>query len=181
MTRFQSQVMYGLLIFITGAIIAILSYTPSRTIQYVLSAGMLLSAVFAFITAAKNKGSVIRLKYHELQGAGMVAYAVAIFFYATTFEKFITVTMAFLLYFGLTEIIFGFQLMQSRTKINSSIIAVRMFTGLLKAVGAVAILGMAFLDKNNSLLLAGILIALSGINFIVFANVLRKLPTPRYR
>ena len=56
-----------------------------------------------------------------------------------------------------------------------------MFTGLLKAVGAVAILGMAFLDKNNSLLLAGILIALSGINFIVFANVLRKLPTPRYR
>ena len=92
MTRFQSQVMYGLLIFITGAIIAILSYTPSRTIQYVLSAGMLLSAVFAFITAAKNKGSVIRLKYHELQGAGMVAYAVAIFFYATTFEKFITVT-----------------------------------------------------------------------------------------
>ena len=70
MTRFQSQVMYGLLIFITGAIIAILSYTPSRTIQYVLSAGMLLSAVFAFITAAKNKGSVIRLKYHELQGAG---------------------------------------------------------------------------------------------------------------
>ena len=46
MTRFQSQVMYGLLIFITGAIIAILSYTPSRTIQYVLSAGMLLSGCF---------------------------------------------------------------------------------------------------------------------------------------
>ena len=181
MNRVQSQVMYGALIAITGAIIAFLSYTPSRAIQYVLSAGMFLSAVFAFITAAKNKDSIIRLKYHELQGAGMFAYALAILMYASTFEKFITVTMAFLLYFGLTEIIFGFQLMQYKKKISMSIIALRMITGLLMTVGAVAILARSFLDKNSSLLLAGILIALCGINFILFANAIRKLPSPRYR
>jgi hypothetical protein len=181
MTRFQSQVTYGLLILITGAIIAFLSYSPSRTIQYVLSVGIFLSAIFAFITAAKNNDSLIRLKYHELQGAGMFGYALAILFYASTFEKFITVTMAFLLYFGLTEIIFGFQLLQYRRKISTSIIALRMITGLLMSVGAVAIMAMSFLDKNNSLLLAGILIALGGLNFMLFANIIRKLPTPRYR
>lgn len=174
MTWFQSQVMYGLLIVITGAIIAFLSYNPSRTIQYVVAAGLFLSAVFAFITAAKNKNAEIRLKYHELQGAGMFAYALAILIYASTFETFITITMAFLLYFGITEIIFGFQLMDYKRMISTSVIVLRMITGFLMAVGAVVILAVAFLDKNMSLLVAGILIALSGINFILFANATRK-------
>ena len=177
MTRFQSQVIYGLLILITGTIIASLSYSPSRIIQYVLAAGIFLSAVFAFITAAKNKSTEIPLKYHGLQGAGMLVYALAILIYASTFEKFITVTMAFLLYFGITEIIFGFQLMDHKRKIGMQVIVLRMITGFLMAVGAVIILAIAFLDKNMSLLVAGILIALSGINFILFANATRRLAT----
>ena len=177
MTRFQSQVMYGLLILLTGAIIAFLSYNPSRTIQYVVAVGVFISAVFAFITAAKNKNAEIRVKYHELQGAGMVAYALAILIYASTFEKFITITMAFLLYFGITEIIFGFQLMQYKRKISMPVITLRMITGVLMAVGAVVIFSIAFLDKNMSLLVAGILIALSGINFILFANATKDLVT----
>ena len=178
MTPFQSQVVYGLLIVITGAIIAFLSYDPSRTIQYVVAAGMFLSAVFAFITAAKNKSREIRFIYHGLQGVGMLVYALAILISATTFEKFITITMVFLLYFGITEIIFGFQLMDHKRKIGMPLIVLRMFTGLLMAVGAVVILAIAILDKNMSLLVAGILIALSGLNFILFANTTRKLAIP---
>ena len=174
MTRFQSQVVYGLLIVITGAIIAYLSNNPSRTIQFVVAGGIFLSAVFAFITAAKNKNTDNRFKYQGLQGAGMLAYALAILIYASTFEKFTTITVAFLLYFGITEIIFGFQLMDSKRKIGMPVIVLRMITGLLMAVGAVVILAIAFLDKNMSLLAAGILIALSGINFILFANVTRS-------
>jgi hypothetical protein len=178
MTRYQSQVTYGLLIAITGGIIAFLSYTPSRIIQYILSGGIFLSAGFAFITSAKNKNSGILRKYHQLQGAGMVAYALAILVYAPTLEKFITVTMAFLLYYGITEIILGFQLMEFKTKTSIPIITLRMITGFFIAVGAVVILAMAFSDKNMSLLFSGILIALSGINFILFANATRKLVSP---
>ncbi len=177
MTRFQSQVLYGVFIVITGAIIAFLSNNPSRTIQFVVAGGIFLSATFAFITAAKNKSTEIPLKYHGLQGAGMFAYALAILIYASTFEKFITVTMAFLLYFGITEIIFGFQLMDYKRKIGMPMIVLRMVTGFLMAVGAVVILAIAFLDKNMSLLAAGILIVLSGINFILFANATRRLAT----
>jgi hypothetical protein len=175
MTQFQSQVIYGIFIAITGAVIAFLSYNPSRTIQYVVAVGIFFSAVFAFITAAKNKNSDIRLKYHELQGAGMFAYALAILIYASTFESFITITIAFLLYFGITEIVFGFQLMEYKRKISMPVIVLRMITGLLMAVGAVLIFAIAFLDKNVSLLVAGILIVLSGINFILFANATRNL------
>jgi len=178
MTWFQSQVLYGLLILITGVIIAFLSYNPSRTIQYVVAAGMFLSAVFAFITSAKSKDSEIRLKYHELQGAGMLAYALAILIYASTFEKFITVTMAFLLYFGITEIIFGFQLLAYKRKTSMPVVVLRMITGVLTALGGVIILALAFSDKNTSLLVAGILIALSGINFILFAYATRRPAIP---
>jgi len=178
MTRYQSQGMYGFLIVITGGIIAALSYNPSRIIQYILSGGIFLSAGFAFITAVKSKNSGSLLKYHQLQGAGMVAYALAILVFGPTFEKFITVTMAFLLYFGITEVIFGFQLMEFKTKTSIPIITLRMITGFFMAVGAVVILATAFSDKNMSLLFSGILIALSGTNFILFANASRKLVSP---
>ncbi len=175
MTRFQSQVMYGILIAITGAVIAYLSFNPSRAIQYALVLGIFLSAVFAFITTAKNKDSEIRLKYHGLQAVGMLVYALAILIYASTFEKFITITTAFLLYFGITEILFGFQLMAYKNQINTSVIVIRMVTGFLMAIGAVLILAIAFLDRNMSLLITGILIAICGINFILFANATRNL------
>ena len=68
--------------------------------------------------------------------------------------------------------------MDHKRKIGMPLIVLRMFTGLLMAVGAVVILAIAVLDKNMSLLVAGILIALSGLNFILFANTTRKLAIP---
>ena len=176
MKAIQSQFMYGVFIIIAGAIIGFLSYVPSPAIQYGGATGIFISAVFAFITAAKNKNTLIQFKYHGLQGAGMVAYATGILVYGSSIESFITITMAFLVYFGFTEIIFGFQLLKTRAKIRMSVIVLRMVTGILMAVGAVIIFAIAALDKNMSLLMAGILIALCGINFILFANAIRRLP-----
>ncbi len=59
MNRFQSLILYGVLISVTGIFLFSLSYNPSRIIQYGVAAGMLLSSFFAFVTA-KSKGSEIR-------------------------------------------------------------------------------------------------------------------------
>lgn len=178
MTRYQSQILYGLLILGTGIIIALLSYNPSRTIQYAVAGGMLLASIFAFITASKSVGSEIPMRYNNLQGLGMLAYALAIFTYATTLERFIFVTMIFALYFGITEMIFGFQLMRYKTRISMAVIIFRMASGFILTIGAVLILTIAVLDKNASLLFTGLLIALSGINFIWFAGLTKKLGQP---
>lgn len=175
MNRFQSQIIYGLLITITGIFLFSLSYNPSRIIQYGIAAGMFLSCFFAFLTASKSKGSEVPLKYNWLLGMGMFAFALAILIYASTFDRFITVTMAFLLYFGIVEIIFGFGLMAYKKSISLQIIVFRMIIGLLMTIGAVLILGIAFFDKNTSLVVAGALIFLSGINFILLANAVRKI------
>ena len=174
MNRFQSQILYGFLISVTGIFLLLLSYQPSRIIQYNVAAGMFLSSFFAFVTANKSRGSEIPLKYNWLLGVGMFAYALAILIYGSTFNRFITISMAFLLYFGITEIIFGFGLMAYKKTISLQIIVSRMIIGLLMTIGAVLILGIAVVDKNTSLLVAGILIFLSGVNFIMLANAMRK-------
>lgn len=178
MNRFQSQILYGALILVTGLIIALLSYNPSRTIQYGVAGGMLLASIFAFITASRSAGSEIPMRYNSLQGLGMLAYALAIFIYASTLERFIFVTMIFALYFGITEMIFGFQLMRYKTRISMAVIIFRMASGFILTIGAVLILTIAVLDKNASLLFTGLLIALSGINFIWFASLTKKLGQP---
>ncbi len=170
MNRFQSQILYGLLITITGVLLILLSKDLSRIIQYAVAAGMLLSSFFAFVTADKSKGSETPFKFNWLLGLGMVVYALAILMYGSAFDRFITVIMAFLLYFGIVEIIFGFSLMAYKKSISLQLIVFRMIIGLLMTIGAVLIFGLAVVDKNASLLFAGALIFLSGANFIVLEN-----------
>ena len=86
--------------------------------------------------------------------------------------------MIFILYFGLTEILFGFRLLSYKEKLSLQVVVARMIIGFVMTVGAVLILTIAFLDKNASLLFAGILITLSGLTFIWFANLTNKLGNP---
>ena len=175
MNRFQSQVLYGVLIGVTGVFLLLLSYNPSRIIQYGVAAGVFLGSFFAFVSASKSKASEVLLKYNWLIGLGMFTYALAILIYASTFDRFITITMAFLLYFGVVEIILGFALLAYKKSIRLQLIVVKMIIGLLMTIGAVSIIGLAYFDKNISLLVAGALILFSGINFILLANAVRKI------
>jgi uncharacterized membrane protein HdeD (DUF308 family) len=175
MNRFQAQLLYGIFITTTGIFLAALSFNPSRTIQYVVAIGIFVSAAFAFIAANKNKDSEIPFKYNWLQGIGMLLYGFAILFYGTTFERFITTTFAFLLYFGVTEIMYGFQLLNYKTKIGVSVIALRMLAGFFTTIGALVILATSFVHENSSLLIAGILLILGGINFMLLVSVVRRL------
>ena len=175
MNRFQSQALYGVLIGVTGVFLLLLSYNPSRIIQYGIAAGMFLSSFFAFVSANKSKASEVPLKYNWLLGVGMFAYALAILIYASTFDRFTTITMAFLLYFGVAEIILGFGLLAYKKSISLQVIVVKMIIGLFMTIGAVLIIVLAYFDKNISLLVSGALIFLSGINFILLANAVRKI------
>jgi hypothetical protein len=175
MNRFQSQILYGVLISVTGIFLLLLSYNPSRIIQYGVATGMFLSAICAFVTANNSKGLEIPLKYNWLLGLGMFAYALAILIYGSTLDRFITISILFLLYFGVTEIIFGFGLMAYKKRISLQVIVFRMIIGFLMTIGAVLMIGLAYFDKNTSLLVAGTLIFFSGINFILLAKEVRNI------
>ena len=135
---------------------------------------MFLSSFFVFVASNKSKGSEIRFRFNWLLGMGMFAYGLSILVYTSIFEQFITIAVAFLLYFGIMEIIFGFGLMAYKKTISLQIIVYRMIIGLLMTIGAFFILGKSVVDKTTSLLVARILIFLNGVNFIILANEMQK-------
>ena len=92
MTRFQALSIYAFCIILTGVILLILAYNPSRAIQYMVAVGMFVSAVFAFIMAKKSKDFQIPLKYHGIHAIGMLVYGLAILFYTTNIQLFIETT-----------------------------------------------------------------------------------------
>lgn len=175
MNRYHSLTIYGIIIVIIGISISLLSFNPSRIIQYNVAAGLFLSAVFAFITSYKSRRLLVPLKYHAFQGFGLLAYAITIIAYASTLETFLNATTYFLLFFGITEILGGLQLLMLGQKINLQIIIFRAITGFLTAFGAILILTTSYINPNNALLGSGIAFIFGGTGFILFAKLVRKI------
>lgn len=175
MTRYQPLTLYGIIIALKGIIIASLAYNPSRVIQYIVAAGLFLSAIFAFIASYKNRHQIIPVQYHALQGLGLIVFAIAIVIYAHTLERFIYVTTYFLLYFGISEIIIGFRLLISPQKANFQLILFRAIIGLLTTLGAILVLTTSYINPNIALLGSGIAFIFGGAGFILFAKILKNL------
>lgn len=170
MDRHQSHHFYGLIVALTGVFISFLSSSPSRPLQYILAIGMFMAAIFAFLSAARHDESEIPVKSNLLHGVGTLLYGLAILFFGTSFDRFATITYIFLIYFGVTELIFGSLLYSHRHKIPLPMIFVRVFVGFCTAIGAGVVMFEGVLDEGTSLLIAGILLIISGINFMLYAR-----------
>ena len=179
MTRYQALTIYAALIIATGFVLILLAYYPVRAIQYIVAACMLLSAGFAFLTAYKSENMQIQLNYHYLHGIGMLTYGLAILFWAYTIENFFGITIFFLLYYAMAEMIFCFQLLMMRQKyIDDKIIIYRLLIGFFIALGAVFVLATAYSDQNKALLAVGAVFVFSGVYLILFKTVLKRADQP---
>jgi len=170
MSRCQSQNFYGLIIALTGVFISFLSASHSRTLQIILAIGMIVAALFAFLAAQKCDDSEIPLRFNLLHAIGAALYAVAIVVVASSFELFITITYIYLLYFGVIELIFGIFLFHYRNKVSVDSIFIRMVVGIFISIGAASVLLNDLPEEGVSLITAGALLVLSGVNFMFLAR-----------
>jgi|GEM_PF-4619493 len=170
MTSKQSQFIYGLLVAISGTMIIQMSFQPTETTRYIIGTLMAISGIFAFIVGNLSVYSEVRQKYNELQGIWMVAYSLAIFFSAITIARFVALTMGLMLFLGITEIFFTSEFFAYKRKFNLWIIVARMISGFLMTIGSLIMFAFTFDDMHTSLLGAGILIAFTGFNFMLFAK-----------
>lgn len=170
MSRCQSQNFYGLIIALTGVFISFLSASHSRTLQYILAIGMIVAALFAFLAAQKCDESEIPLRFNLLHAIGAALYALAIIVVANSFERFITFTYIYLLYFGVIELIFGIFLFHYRNKVSVDSIFIRMVIGIFISIGAASVLLNDLPEEGVSLITAGALLVLSGVNFMFLAR-----------
>jgi hypothetical protein len=178
MNRFQSQILYALLIMVTGMLVALIGFNSSRPAQFALAGVVFVTSVLAFMTATKAKNTEIPLPFNTLQGVGMLLFSLAIVIYGYTLQHFIAVTMVFMLYFGITEIFFGLELMNYRPIITMSLITFKMITGLAMSILFIVIVVLDALNLSSAFLFTGILIAIKGFNFIWFAGLTKKLEEP---
>ena len=179
MTRSQTLTIYAVSIIIIGILVVSLSFRPSEVIQYLVGFGMLFSAVFSGFTCYKCKYLNVPYTYHLLHSIGFTIYGIVILFYAISSETFLKATSFFLLYYGITEIIFSFQLtMLKRDNINFKTMIYRSIIGLFIGIGSFIIIMISLNNQRDALLASGIVFVFCGINLLLFRTVLKNLKVP---
>lgn len=179
MTRFQTLTLYAFVIISIGILVVSLSFRPSQVIQYLVGFGMIFSALFSALTAYKCKYLNVPYTYHLLHSMGFAIYGIVIIFFAISSEKFLHYTSFFLLYYGITEIIFCFQItMLKRDNINFKMMIYRLLIGFLIGVGSFVIIIIATKNQRDGLLTSGIVMVFCGINLLLFRTVLKNFKQP---
>ena len=133
--------------------------------------------VMALLFSEANKQHNIARQYHLLQGAGMVVFAILIGLIPDTLGEFLQYVTYFMLLFGLVEVLFGFTALNTGNKLNMSILISRFVAGIFNLVGALLILTISAADEESGLLVAGILVLIGGMAFVLFSFRIRKMPT----
>ncbi len=145
------------------------------TAKFLVPLMFAIGGVFAYLFSEANKHHKIARQYHLLQGIGMVVFAFLIGIIPNSLGEFLRYVTYFMGLFGLIEILFGFMALNTGNKLNMGILISRFVAGFFNLIGAVLILATSVTDEISGLLIAGILVVLGGIAFIVFSFRIRKI------
>ena len=177
MTKYNALYLYAFLLIISGGVIVILVESPFELLQETLFITILLSALFAGITAFKCAPNQVPLNYHAIHALGLLLYALSFMMLAKDLSNLFQISIFYLLYYGLAELIFGLQMLMQKDKMLMRIIAIRISIGFIIAISAVGL----FISLNKyinpiaAFKVIGVLFMLSGLNLFFFKNVLYKL------
>ncbi|MEP7195922.1 MAG: hypothetical protein ABI851_05340 [Saprospiraceae bacterium] len=179
MNRYETLAIYAFLIMVIGVILISFSFYPTLSMHFIIGFGMLFSSIFAYLTAYKSKNLQIPLKYHGLHALSMSLYGIMILFYGNQIDLFLIITIYFLLFYGIAEIIFSLQILLLRIQnIKLTIVASRLGVGFFIATGAILVLATSSLNQNNAIMFAGFVFIFIGFNTIIFKTVLKRLGEP---
>ncbi|MEN0050012.1 MAG: hypothetical protein AAF806_23315 [Bacteroidota bacterium] len=105
----------------------------------------------------------------------MMTFAIIIAIIPQSLDEFLKYITYFMLLFGLLEILFGFLALNTGNKLNMNILISRFVAGFVNIIGAVLILATAVTDEISGLMIAGVLILLGGLAFVMFSFRIRKM------
>lgn len=177
MTKYVTLYIYALLMIISGIALIGLIESPFRLMLETFCTILILGAVFSGITSYKCNRNQVPMNYHALHGVGLLVYSIALLMFAQEQIQFFNITIFYLLYYGIAELIFGLQMLLQKDKMLFNIIAVRLIIGFVIAVTAVGLYISLdhYINLMNANKLTGLLFILSGVNLFFFKTVLFKL------
>ncbi|MBP6303912.1 MAG: hypothetical protein KBB37_01695 [Bacteroidia bacterium] len=173
LTKYQSLIIYGMLIILTGIFLIAFQYKTSAYLQYAVAISILISMFFASVTAYKSKTMQVRFKYHELHAAGMLVYGIAVLFFSATIAKFLNVTSFFLIYYGTAEMIYCIWLFNLKSQISLSVLMTRLSIGFAIYLGSIVILTLYGNNQAAQLTGYGIVFLVMGIHILIYKPIMR--------
>ncbi|HVD96733.1 MAG TPA: hypothetical protein VNB90_00930 [Cytophagaceae bacterium] len=178
MTKYQSIKLSGFLMIITGIFLLASPFVPSEAIQFTVGGLMMLIAGSALFSAYKSRSIQLPFKYHEMHAVGLAMYGLVILIFATNITKFINITTCFFIYYGTAELIFCFQLLNQRAKLNLVMIFVRSFMAVSIYFATLFIINSSGIHQNRSLQICGIMFIFSAMNMFLYNVILQKFEIP---
>lgn len=101
----------GIILLITGIIASVISFAPSRLLQYLFILTSAAVGVFGVLIGKNKKAGFIRSTYYSWIGFIMVGLSIALAIWATSLMAFVNVLGFFLLLLGMIEFVFAMQIL----------------------------------------------------------------------
>lgn len=177
MSRYLTLYIYALLMMSSGGAIILLIQSPFELMLQTFFMLIMLSAFFTGITAYKYRADQIPLNYHGLHAIGLLIYSLSLLIFASDASIFFNISIFYLLYYGLAELIFGLQMLLQKDQMLFRIIAIRIDLGFLIAITAVGLYISIdkYINLTNANKIVGLLFIACGVNLFFFKTVLIKL------
>jgi hypothetical protein len=161
-----------------GLVLLIFEFNTDPSIRFPVALSIFASSVFALVTTLKSKNLQVPFKYHGMHALGLIAFATSILFLGTDMLKLLNITAFFMLFFGITELIFGMQLLMLKASISLPILIFRLVVGFVQGLGSIVILQLSYLKQSDALLASGIGLVAAGFSIISFRTILKVLDAP---
>lgn len=162
-------------VLVAGIFISIMSYNPSRVIQFVVMGCAIIAGILGLMIWQSSRKENTPGQYYLIIGIGLSLYGLAIGIFANELHSFLNVTSFFLILYGLTEFIFAIQTLNLKEKPRLGIMGFKIATGIIAAIGALIILTMFQENAELALLVSGIITALLGLSLAMTSKILSKV------
>jgi uncharacterized membrane protein HdeD (DUF308 family) len=160
---------YGAITILVGIFLLISKNSSLQIIKNSLSIGLIIGAIFAFITAFSRQRKHVQFIYHEIHALTMLIYGIVLILFGDSMDKLVSITVFLFIFYAFSEIIFCNWLFNLGHKTVFKIVIIRAILGFAIGIGTItAIYYTAF-----TLEIFGILFIIVGVNIILYAPVMQ--------
>jgi hypothetical protein len=177
MIKSQSLFIYGASIIAVGIVFFIFQLHNLFPIYPILIMLLSIGFVFSLITSLKNGHQMVSRLYHLIHAIAFGLFLGALIVVENTFSNIVNCSSLFFLVYGLTELMFCFQLLNKKMNLKPKILFIRIILGFVISLGSV--LFVSFFDSYQDFALIGygVLFLITGISILLFTTIFYKCDT----